>query len=403
MTRQVPPSSVFQLPLGPSCCHSSRKLYIVPALNESIYQLAISVESTETRTPADDSEELASEVDSLLPPSKSTGELLPGFKRKAPASLNSLFSSAAFARAQTRDADERVESEPPSPLLTAAASGFNQKDGSPRQIWGAAEDGDERALDGERKGTLWAAVQGVLRGLLLLSVVLGLTMITVYTHGLDGDESWPFSRAQALQILTNMPAGFAFFFVSDLVAVCITRDWLCGGGDWEEEGDEDVQTILISLGTEDEEEEAATDVLSEHEPSSVMQALAQALQAGCLGALSVGLLDSLWLNRLNLLLPSPPEGVHSGRAVLELVVKSVIDSVVYGGLSNSFGIIVRRCLFKAESLSVATEAWKHCILQVRCVGPLKLVAWGGWIASSSRYMSYRPLPCSLRLSVSLIF
>ena len=329
-------------------------------------------------------------MDSLLPPAKSKGEHLPG---KAPASLNSLFPSAAFTRAQARDADERVESEPPSPLLAAAASGF-QRDGSPRQILGAAEDGDASALDGERKGTWWAAVQAVLRGLLLLSVVLGLTMITVYTHGLDGDESWPFSRAQGLQILTNMPAGFAFFFVSDLIAVCITRDWLCGGGDWEEEGDEDVQTILISLGTEDEDEEAATDVMSEHEPSSVMQALAQALQAGCLGALSVGLLDSLWLNRLNLLLPSPPEGVHSGRALLELVAKSVIDSVVYGGLANSFGIITRRCLFKAESLSVATEAWKHCILQVTCKLALCLCRPAeacclGWliIASSSRYMS----------------
>lgn len=298
-----------------------------------------------------------SEADSLLPPAKPNGELVTGFKRKAPVPVR-----------LNNQMNEDCDSEPPSPLLVSAAPGFNYGYGGQRQGLGAAEDAAARLRDGERDRSSWITVQDVLRVLLLLSVVLGITGIIVFTHGLDGDENWPFSWAQGLQILTNVPAGFAFFFVSDLIAVCITRDWLCSASEWEEQNEDTshVETMLISLGMENEEDqEAATEVMSQREPSSVMQALLQALQAGCLGALSVGVLDSLWLNRLNLLLPSPADGLQSKTALMELLAKSVIDSVVYGGLANSFGIIVRRCLFKAESLSAATEAWKQCILQVK--------------------------------------
>jgi len=82
---------------------------------------------------------------------------------------------------------------------------------------------------------------------------------------------------------------------------------------------------------------------------------------------AVGMLDALWLNRLNVLLPPPQHGVQGVRDAVELMLKSVLDSIVYGGLSNSFGIIVRRCLFKSESLRDALAVWRHCILQVRHV------------------------------------
>lgn len=87
---------------------------------------------------------------------------------------------------------------------------------------GAAE--DDFAANSQKSGEVdyqcWAViVQPVLRALLVLSVVIGITIIVAITHGLDGDVNWPFSRAQGLAVLANMPAGFVFFFVSDLIAV----------------------------------------------------------------------------------------------------------------------------------------------------------------------------------------
>ena len=128
---------------------------------------------------------------------------------------------------------------------------------------------------------------------------------------------------------------------SDVSARCyqvaITRDWVCGSSGAGESEEDALEAALFTLGLEEldesDDKQAAQDDLGD-EPSSLLQVLVQALQAGCLGALSVGLLDSLWLNRLNLLLPSPEGGVQCWQDLEQLIAKSVIDSIVYGGKSK---------------------------------------------------------------------
>jgi len=106
-----------------------------------------------------------------------------------------------------------------------------------------------------------------------------------------------------MQILHNVPAGFVFFFLSDVLAYCITRGWFCGSGDSVDINDDVLchDAVSVSLGPnwelveeEDEEDEEANTAntknasvsSSEHEPQDMLHTLVQALQAGCLGAVS---------------------------------------------------------------------------------------------------------------------
>jgi len=106
-----------------------------------------------------------------------------------------------------------------------------------------------------------------------------------------------------MQILHNVPAGFVFFFLSDVLAYCITRGWFCGSRDSEDTSDDFLchDAMSVSLGPnwelveeENEEDEEAntanTQIVSvsssEHEPQDMLHTLVQALQAGCLGAVS---------------------------------------------------------------------------------------------------------------------
>jgi hypothetical protein len=135
-----------------------------------------------------------------------------------------------------------------------------------------------------------------------------------------------------------MPAGFEFFSFPDLLAYLITRGRICGTPDTADKRDDDAYC-------------------ESHE----VEPLSLSPEGGWNE--DVGLLDSLWLNRLNILLPPHKDGVRSFHTILDLVSKSLLDSVVYG-LSNSFGIFARRCLFTAESLSEALGVWQQCILQL---------------------------------------
>ena len=221
----------------------------------------------------------------------------------------------------------------------------------------------------------WDTVLSALRVLLVLSVIAGLVTVVVLTH--DESEAWPFTPEQGVDILHNLPAGFAFYLFSDVLAFCITRGWFCSSAEFddpnaEEEEEEEWQSVPLLISDdakgealEGEEEEASE--CAPYEPQDLFHTLVQALQAGCLGAFSVGVLDTLWLNRLNLLLPPPEDGRLDLRAARDLAVKSILDSIVYGGLANSFGIVARRCLFKAESFADSMQVWRLCILQVVCV------------------------------------
>jgi len=153
----------------------------------------------------------------LLPPRNPSGEHGTTFRLKAPAALVLPRPCAPAMPSLDRAGyagHETFGSHPPSPLLVGTLSEAKSADGA-----------EEDEFTGVRKsGKLdfpcWAGiVQPVLRTLLVLSVVIGITIIVAITHGLDGDVNWPFSRAQGMAVLANMPAGFAFFFISDLIAV----------------------------------------------------------------------------------------------------------------------------------------------------------------------------------------
>ena len=265
----------------------------------------------------------------------------------------------------------------------------------------------ERQHDEHDSAPLLDAIAAVLRMLLVLAVVVGVSAVVVIARGMDEEPGWPLTQPQGWEILRNMPAGFLCFAISDMLAWSITRGWLCNRAGIADKSDDpwsdadcQAEPVLLSihpqggeLGDEapPEQEDACSeaDASSEHEPHSACHVVLQALQAGLLGAVSVGVLDSLWLNRLNVLLP-PETDMRNQAAALRLLSKSLLDSVVYGGLSNSFGIVVRRCLFKSESLSESLQVWRQCILQVMAN---ELAFWPLWNA-----LNFAMMPPALQVA-----
>ena len=198
-----------------------------------------------------------------------------------------------------------------------------------------------------------------LKVLLVVGTVCGFGGIYILARQQDPSSAWPFTREQATELLRNIPIGFLAFFVADTVAYFIMR-----------------QGEL--LDDEDSFEHAPTS--GGKRPAwrrALAGLLSQSLQAGVIGAVSVGVVDTLWLSRLNTVLPAGSVGVASPHEALGLIYKSLLDSLVYGAAANSWGIIARRVMFKGESIGEASAVWDERILSVMAK---ELAFWPAWNA-----------------------
>jgi len=199
-----------------------------------------------------------------------------------------------------------------------------------------------------------------LKVLLVVSTVCGFGGIYILARQQDPSSAWPFTRDQATELLRNIPIGFLSFFVADTVAYFIMRQ----GELWD---DEDSFEVAPTNGGK--------------RPALWRRALAallsQSLQAGVIGAVSLGVVDTLWLSRLNVVFPAGTVGVGSSREALRLLYKSLLDSLVYGAAANSWGIIARRVMFNGESIGKASAVWDERILSVMAK---ELAFWPAWNA-----------------------
>ena len=239
---------------------------------------------------------------------------------------------------------------------TPVAMAGQAKEGSPASVSSTVLSG---GAETETEICLQNFLMGV-KALLVIGTVCGFCAVYLIARDLDPASSagWPFMREIAAELACNIPIGFLAFFIADTVAYFIMRE-----------------------GMLDEDEECDAPSYAGNRPAlwrrALVQLLCQSLQAGVIGMVSVGVVDTLWLSRLNVVLPSDSVGVQSAEDGGRLMLKSLVDSLVYGVAANSWGILARRVMFKGETLGQALGVWDMRILSVMSK---ELVFWPMWNA-----------------------
>ena len=194
-----------------------------------------------------------------------------------------------------------------------------------------------------------------MKALLVLLTLCG--FCGVYFLAKQRDQSpFPFTHEIGNTILHNVFLGFGFFFVADTVAYFIIND-----GKFAEEVEDD-------RSFPDDHQWQRGPSRNRLAPAFWRRALGalllQSLQAGFIGVVSLGIMDSLWLNRLNIVFPFASLGIYTPASALRLGYKMLLDSLVYGTAANSWGIVARRVFFKGETLADALAVWDERILTV---------------------------------------
>ncbi|EKX31133.1 hypothetical protein GUITHDRAFT_122660 [Guillardia theta CCMP2712] len=106
------------------------------------------------------------------------------------------------------------------------------------------------------------------------------------------------------------------------------------------------------------------------------------LSAGAVAGLLQGGGTTIWLCNLNMLMPGSMVGFDSLSKFGALMGKVIVDSYIWGTLTNTFNIILRR-LCARDSLGHAVSQWKRNIVNVT-VSEFKF--WPGWGAMVYAYV-----------------
>jgi hypothetical protein len=91
--------------------------------------------------------------------------------------------------------------------------------------------------------------------------------------------------------------------------------------------------------------------------------LVRAASASCVGIVTCNFGFGLWLHHLEALIPGEAVSLTSLDGISALASKSLLDSAVWGTISNSINIFGRR-MFAGDSVSASEKAWRSCILNV---------------------------------------
>jgi hypothetical protein len=91
--------------------------------------------------------------------------------------------------------------------------------------------------------------------------------------------------------------------------------------------------------------------------------LIRAASASCVGIITCNFGFGLWLHHLEAFIPGEAVSLTSWDGISALASKSLLDSAVWGTISNSINIFGRR-LFAGDSVKASEQAWRSCILDV---------------------------------------
>jgi hypothetical protein len=168
--------------------------------------------------------------------------------------------------------------------------------------------------------------------------VTGVVTVAILAHG---KESWKsFAEFEMVRMTKNIISAFFFFFFSDIVA-------------------QSYQHIPMK-----------------RKGKQVKMNFGQATRTGCLGIFLNGIGSTLWMHELNLVIPDHAVDGSSYTDIGHLMIKALLDSLLWGTISNTLGIIGRR-LLEGDSLRHVRVFWVDNILSVTAS---ELWFWPFWSA-----------------------
>ncbi len=183
---------------------------------------------------------------------------------------------------------------------------------------------------------------------LLSSSVIGVVTVTILAQR---NESWTqYAELEVGRLIKNIISAFFFFFFSDIVA----------------------QTYQ--------------NMPAKRKGKPVKLNYGEATRTGCLGIFLNGIGSTIWMHELNLVIPDHAVDGSSYTDIGHLMVKALLDSLLWGTISNTLGIIGRR-LLEGDSPHHAWMVWVDKILVVTAS---ELWFWPFWSAFNF-YVVPKPL------------